>query len=165
MNALQDFRKILSVERFPLSRADYGYPIRDLVENAELEEVDPQVIFPGNFQIFKREFADTLLLASFGEKTTYDRVIEAFDFAMFRPASLPELLMLSARHPEEQVKSPILALDSVWQKSVTERFVPGIHILNSKRNLFAAQIREQGWASDVRFAAVVLTPWPQKGEK
>lgn len=60
-------------------------------------------------------------LVRFDREMEFNEILSELDRAGFRPASLAELLALGALYPEEQKRSPIFALGSVWQVSYREQ--------------------------------------------
>src|SRR3989338_11533408 len=74
-------------------------------------------------------------LVHYGRDMTTDDVLKDFEARGLRAATLPELLAFGATYPEKQREFPIVALGSVWQGRVGNRFVHYLGRRGSKREL------------------------------
>lgn len=94
-----------------------------------------------------------LKLFHFNKAMASEDVIKEMDKQGYRPAELPELLALGAKHPDEQKKYPIIALGSVWQDWDGGRYVAYLRLGGSERKL-GLGCYGIDWGEGCRFAAV-----------
>lgn len=108
-----------------------------------------------HFPVKARDNGDiTVHLVHFDkELESDDATIARLDAIGLRPAELPELLALGAKHPGLQREFPIIALGSVWKDRGGRRLVPGLSRGGAGRRLDLVWF-DSRWFRNCRFAAV-----------
>lgn len=92
-------------------------------------------------------------LIHFGRNMGTSEVLSELDKMDLRPATLKEFLALGEKHPNLQREIPIVALGSVWQDPLGDRFCAYLYGHGSKRGLGLRWVVSE-WVGGCRFAAV-----------
>ena len=92
-------------------------------------------------------------LFHFNRDISSENAIKEMEKEGYRPAILPELLILGETQPELQKEFQIVALGSVWRDSYDHRYVPILHWYGRRRKLNLLWF-ELDWYGYFRFLAV-----------
>ncbi len=144
--------KAISLEIFRV--IIYDLSVEELIEAGKYEWKDPDINsrkFPSNHRT--EEATIKIELWHFSKAISSKNAIKAIAEKGRRPANLKELLSLGAKFPDEQKKSPIVALGSVVRDFGDRQRVACLRRDGNARTLTLNSIGGE-WYDFCRFAAV-----------
>ncbi len=132
---------------------DYGRSVADLVAAGNYDWKNSDVN-DKNFPVSRRG-TDTVdvTLVHFNRTISTENALTELDRMGLKPADLHTLLSLGEKYPELQREYPIVALGSVWQDRLGNRYVPYLFRNVSERGLHLVWVGHD-WVEVCRFAAV-----------
>ncbi len=132
---------------------DYGKTLQEMIEEGKYDWVNDNIT-QENFPLQGKGKEDLQIeLFHFGRAVTSKEAIEEMEKAGFRPATLPELLALGAKHPDLQKDFLIVALGSRWRSPSGDLGVSVLYWYGLRRGLSLPWF-ESDWLEDCRFAGV-----------
>ena len=132
---------------------DYGQTLQQMIANGKYDYANSDIT-ASNFPTQGSGQQNVVVeLVHFGRDMASEAVLKEFEARGLRVATLPELLAFGATYPEKQREFPIVALGSVWQNRIGDRYMPYLGRNGSKRGLYLSW-NDVGWDGLCRFAAV-----------
>lgn len=132
---------------------DYSRTLEDMIAAGHYNYVNERII-PRNFPLTGEGQVELdLCLVHFNRDITSEEAIKELEKMGMRPATLPELLALGEKYPEEQRQHPIIALGNVWRCPFGHRHVPFLARWRDKRKLRLSWF-DGSWSASCRFLAV-----------
>ena len=132
---------------------DYSRTLGQMIEAGHYNYADKSIT-PKNFPLTGEGQVELdLCLVHFNRDITSEAAMKELEKMGMRPATLPELLALGEKYPEEQRQYPMIALGSVWRSPHGDRSVPCLGGWRGGR-LLSLRWFGGGWIADCRFLAV-----------
>jgi len=137
---------------FPII-VDYSKSLDKMIKAGNYYCVNPENISQGYFLIQGQgKHKLSIELVHYGKYMKSNGVIRDLNSRSLRPATLPELLAFGAKYPKIQRKFPIVALGSVAQNRLGDRYV--VYLGGSVSGRVLIMMYDGSWEGNYRFAAV-----------
>lgn len=132
---------------------DYSRTLEAMIAAGNYNYANESII-PRNFPLTGEGQVELdLCLVHFNRDITSEEAIKELEKMGMRPATLPELLALGEKYPEEQRQHPIIALGNVWRLPDGSRRVPSLDRWRDERWLILGWFGRR-WLACCRFLAV-----------
>lgn len=148
----QKLRELSKIIKFPVA-INYVTTIKEMIARGKYDWTNNDITSK-NFPTQRTGEANiTVELVHFNRSIGTDEALRELDKMGYRPAELHELLALGEKYPDLQREFPIIALGSVWQRSLGYRGVAYLSGYGSERLLLLYWL-DDGWRDVCRFAVV-----------
>lgn len=110
---------------------DYGKNVKEMIKAGKYDWTNSKITerhFPLPTELSGKKISVFGKLFHFNRNISSEDAIKEMDKAGYRPATLPELLVLGEVKPDLQRQFSIIALGSVWRDALNLRSVPGLNV-------------------------------------
>lgn len=132
---------------------DYSRPLAEMIKAGHYDYANESITADNFPMTGEGQVELDLTLIHFNRGITSKEAITEMRKMGMRPATLPELLALGEKYPEEQRQYPIIAFGSVRQHPLGDRDVPYLGEWSGERGLSLSWF-DNGWGDRCRFLAV-----------
>jgi len=131
------YERLRASEEISLT-VDYSHTLEQMIVAGKYDWKDINIMekhFPLPAELFGKKTTVSGKLFHFNRNISTVDAMAGIDKAGYRPATLPEILALGAKHPELQHQFLIIALGSVWRSSLGRYGVPCLGVGGNGRRL------------------------------
>ena len=148
---MKSVKQIKLVEEGIILNVNYSRTLKEMIIAGNYDWINGDIKeknFPLPTELLGKKITASNKLFHFNRSISSENAISEMNKAGYRPATLAELLALGEAYPEQQKEFPIVALGSIWCRTV-----PGFGFVDFERRLGLAWFGI-GWEYNYRFLAV-----------